>query len=246
MQLQGKIAEAFNDELFGLIQPNKDSSDDIGYDPKEAIRIVFERIIALTEINELEQEIKTTLDRLGTINGVLVNAYSIEELVIGVKHYLIAWSTLKDLMISLINICFDLGIHDTDVNYGVVMRNKKVRSSDIPTIIQAHKNNIDVKYTDKQRNDAIHRGKLLDDEINDFRSRHNKLLSRKYGLLTPEPISDDEFKEEQKKLNAELKLLTESKKQEYLEHYNKTIALNREIAKCLAQVTADEVFKNRI
>ncbi len=246
MQILGKISKAFNDEHFGIINPKEGLKDEIKYDPTKAIEIVFERMFSLTEINEIEREIEIILDRLGTINSFIVKAYSIEELVIGVKHYLIAWSTMKDIMTNLINICFNLGIHETDISFGVVIRNKKVKNSNIPSIIKAHQGSIDVKYTDKQRNDAIHRGKLLDDEINEFRSNYNKLYSRKYGLLNPEPISDNEFKEEQKRLNAELKDLTELKKQEYSKHYEKTMALNLDITKELAKVTANAVLNNRI
>ena len=246
MQIPGKIANAFNDELFGLIHPNGEFPEGINYEPEEAVRIVLERIISLTEINEIEQEIQTILERLGTVNGLLVKAYSIEELVIGVKHYLIAWSTLKDLMVNQINICFELGIHENDLNYGSVMRNKKVSNSNIPNIIKANQKSINVGYTDKQRNDAIHRGKLLDDEINDFRKRNNKLLSKKYSLLNTEPISDEEFNAERSKLNAELSLLVQSKRKEYQEHYDRTIALNIEIAKGLAKVTADGIPKSKI
>lgn len=246
MQLPGEISKAFNDELFGIINPKDSPDDEINYDPKKAMQIVFDRIIAISEINGIEKEIETILDRLGTTNTFLIKAYSIEELVIGVKHYLIAWSTLKDIMINLINVCFDLGIHETDLSHGIVMRNKKVKNSNIPDIIKSHQKSIDVQYTDKQRNDAIHRGKLLDDEINEFRSRYNKLFSRKYSLLNPEPISDDEFKEEHKKLNTEIKILSESKKKEYSEHYKKTMELNVDIAKELAKVTANAVLSDRI
>lgn len=246
MQISGEINKAFNDVLFSIINPEGEIPDEIKYDPEKAMHIVFERIIALTEINEIEKEIKIILDRLGTINGLLVKSYSIEELVIGVKHYLIAWSTMKDLMVNLMNICFDLGIHETDLSYGVVMRNKKVKNSNIPKIVKAHQKTINVQYTDKQRNDAIHRGKLLDDEINEFRARYNVLNSRKYGLLNPEPISDEEFNKEQKKLNSELKNLVELKKQAYSEHYKSTITLNIELARELAKVTANAVLNNRI
>lgn len=246
MHIPGEISKAFSDELFGIISPKEGHKDEIKYDPKKAMKIVFERIFALAEINEIVREIKTILERLGTTNNFIVKTYSIEELVIGVKHYLIAWSTMKDLITNLINICFDLGIHETDLSFGVVMRNKKIKDSNVPNIIRVHQSSINVKYTDKQRNDAIHRGKLLDDEINEFRSRYNRLYSRKYSLLNPEPISDDEFKNEHKKLNAELKDLAESKKREYSEHFERTMALNIELAKELAKVTANAVLNNRI
>lgn len=246
MQIPGKISKTFSDELFSIINPKEGLGDEIKYDPKKAMEIVFERLLSLTEINEIEREIETILGRLGTINSFFGKAYSNEELVIGVKHYLIAWSTMKDLMTNLINVCFDLGIHDTDLSFGVVMRNKKINNSNIPNTIREHQHAINVKYTDKQRNDAIHRGKLLDDEINEFRTRQNMLYSSKYGLLNPDPISDEEFKVQQKILNAELKILAESKKQEYSEHYERTMELNLALAKELAVVTANAVLNNRI
>ena len=218
MQNQGKIANVFIDELFGIINPEDELLDEIKYDPKKAMRVVFLRLAALAELNDIEQEIKIILNRLGTTNNFLIKSYSIEELIIGVKHYLIAWSTMKDLMINLMNICFDLGIHENDLSYGIVMRNKKIKNSNIPIIVKTHQKSINVQYTDNQSNDAIHRGKLLDDEINDFRSRYNKLFSRRYGLLNPTPISDEDFKNESNKLNRELQNLVELKKEEYSEH----------------------------
>lgn len=246
MKIPGEISKAFSDELFGIINSNEDDGNGLRYNPEKAIKLILERAVALTELNDLEREIKIILDRLGTTNSFVFKAYSIEELVIGVKHYLIAWSTMKDLVTNLINVCFDLGMHESDLSFGVVMRNKKIKSSNIPEIIRNHQSSIDVKYTDKQRNDAVHRGKLLDDEINEFRSRHNRLYSRKYSLLNPDPISEEEFRNENKKLNEELKELVESKKKEYLEHYKRTMVLNLELARELARVTADAVLNDRI
>lgn len=246
MQIPGEIYKTFSHELLGIIHPKGDLPDKIKYDPKAAMHIYFEKIIALTEINEIETEIKLILNQLGTTNNFLVKTYSIEELVIGVKQYLIAWSTMKDLMVNLMNVCFDLGIHETDLSYGLVMRNKKVKNSNIPKIVKDHQKSINVQYTDTQRNDAIHRGKLLDDEINEFRAQYNKLISRKFGVLNPEPISDEEFNKEYKKLNSELKSLVELKKQEYSDHFKRTMTLNIELAKELAKITANAILNNRI
>jgi hypothetical protein len=246
MQIPGKISKAFSDELFSIINPGSVPVEEIKYDPEKAMKIVTQRMLAIAEINELEHEINKTLERLGTENTFIIKSYSIEELVIGVKHYLIAWSTMKDVMTNLINICFDLGIDEKDVSYGVVTRNKKVKSSNILDIFKNHEKAINVRYTDRQRNDATHRGKLLDHEINEFRKIHNSLYSRKYSLLNINPITDEEFKKELEALNSELVELVKLKRKEYSEHFEKTLELNQDLARELARVTANEILGNRI
>lgn len=246
MQIPGKISKAFNDELFGIINPGSTPVNEIKYDPEKAMRLVIERMSAIAEVNELEHEINKILDRLGTEGNFIFKTYSIEELVIGVKHYLIAWSTMKDVMTNLINICFDLGMDERDVSFGVVTRNIKVKKSNILDIFKKHGKAINVTYTDKQRNHATHRGKLLDAEINEFRKKHNNLFSRKYSLLNIDPITDEEFKSELGLLNTELSELVKIKKKEYSEHFEKTLELNQELVKELAGVTANEILSNRI
>jgi hypothetical protein len=246
MQIPGKISKAFSDELFSIINPESMPVEEIKYDPEKAMKIVIQRMLAIAEVNELEHEINKILERLGTENSFIIKSYSIEELFIGVKHYLIAWSTMKDVMINLINICFDLGMDEKDVSFGVVTRNKKVKGSNILDIFKKHEKAINVRHTDKQRNDATHRGKLLDDEINEFRKKHNSLYSRKYSLLNIDPITDEEFKEELGVLNSELVELVKLKRKEYSEHFEKTLELNQDLVRELAGVTANEILGNRI
>ena len=246
MQIPGKISKAFSDELFSIINPGSVPVEDIKYDPEKAMKIVIQRMLAIAEVNELEHEINKILERLGTENSFLIKSYSIEELVIGVKHYLIAWSTMKDVMINLINICFDLGMDEKDVSFGVVTRNQKVKETNILDIFKKHEKSINVRYTDRQRNDATHRGKLLDDEINEFRKKHNSLYSRKYSLLNIDPITDEEFKKELGTLNSELVELAKVKRNEYSEHFQKTLELNQDLVRELAGVTANEILSNRI
>ena len=146
---------------------------------------------------------------------LIFKSHSIEELVLGVKHYLIAWSTMKDLMANLINTSLDLGIYENDLSFGMILRNEKVKNTNIPSICNQHSKKINVPYTDKQRNNAIHRGKLLDDEINMYRDNYNTLVSKRYGLLNPEQISEDDYNQAMSKLNSELTTLVIDKQKEY-------------------------------
>jgi hypothetical protein len=153
---------------------------------------------------------------------------------------------MKDLMASLINTSLDLGIHENDLSFGMILRNQKVAKTDIPAICGRHSKTIDVSYTDKQRNDAIHRGKLLDNEINEFREKHNGLFSKRYSLLTPNSISEDDFKHELSELNTKLNELVQLKRAQYSEHFDRTLELNEELAKELARLSAQKLTNVRI
>lgn len=247
MNLPGTITKAYQDELFNIINKPDELPDALKANPKWGMRFVFNNLKVVSEIDEIEREINAVLNRLGvSIDTLLIKSYSIEELVIGVKHYLIAWSTMKDLMANLINTSLDLGIHENDISFGMILRNEKVKKTNIPKICSKHSKAIDVSYTDKQRNDAIHRGKLLDDEINEYRSRYNSLYASRYSLLNTTPITDNELKDGLKELNAELVKLVKIKKEEYTAHFLRTLDLNKELAILLAQVSAQNLNNEKI
>lgn len=246
MQTPGKIFDAFIEELFGIINREEPPEDPFPYDPKKVMEIILIRMRAMTEVNELELEIRRILGSLGERRSFIVKTYSIEDLVIGAKYYFIAWSTLKDIMINLINVCFDLGIDERDVKYGILMRNRKVKDSNIPGILNDYRRSINTSKTDEKRNTVVHRGRLDDDEINAFRKKQNALYAKIYSLLETNPISEDEFNSEQKALNDELSNLVKLKRQEYTVHFDNTVALNVDLARELARVTAAEVVRYNI
>lgn len=247
MHIPGTITKAYSDELFGIINGPDDLPQAVKDNPKWGMKFIISNLSVAKEIDDLERETKSILERLGVSkHSFIFKAYSIEELVLGVKHYLVAWSTMKDLMANLINSSFDLGVHEKDLSFGMMLRNEKVKISKIPAICKEHAKEIDVPYTDKQRNDAVHRGRLLDDEINEFRSRYNRAFAERYNLLNPNPISDEEFNEKLKALNAELPALAESKHEEYTKHFKLTMELNKELAVALARISANHLNNVRI
>lgn len=246
MYLSGTISKVYQDELFGIINDPNELPDAIKANPKWGISFVFNNLKVLSEIDEIEREINSVLKRLGVSgDSFILKSYSIEELVIGVKHYLIAWSTMKDLMANLVNASLDLGIHENDLSFGMILRNEKVKKSNIPTVCNKHSKTINVSYTDKQRNDAIHRGKLLDDKINEYRSRYSGLFATRYSLLNTDPITDDEFNNGLKELNRELVDLVKVKTEEYTSHFERTLELNKELAIELAQLSAQNLANVR-
>ncbi|MDA8788670.1 Cthe_2314 family HEPN domain-containing protein, partial [Porticoccaceae bacterium] len=173
---------------------------------------------------------------------------TIYPLVIGLKHYLISWSTLNDMMLYLVNMCFDLGLAKRDVNHGLIRRNSKVKDSQIIDILDIHKSNIDVSQTNKKRNDAAHRGKLLDSEIDEFQKKSKNLWSKKHSLLminSSEQITDDEFNMQLRELNKQLANLVAIKHLEYSKHYERTLEMNKDLAKELARIYACRILKNK-
>jgi hypothetical protein len=108
-------------------------------------------MITSVEINSLQDEIELILSRLGVASkGPFFSVFSIEELTVGLKFYLIAWSTMKD------------GIAEKDVSFGMILRNEKVQKTNIPAICKKHAKPLKISYVDGARNDAVHRGKLMD------------------------------------------------------------------------------------
>lgn len=240
----GKISNAYTDEIFRLINTEPNLLTSPSLDHGSALKFIFKNLKLCSEIDDVEREINMVLDRLGLSSSGMLKIYSIDELVLGVKHYLIAWSTLKDMMASLINNSLDLGIHENDLSLGMILRNQKVKSTNIPDICSKKSKPINVSYTDKQRNDAIHRGKLLDNEINEFRAKKNDLFGKRYGLLSTDKITEDEFNNELKKINTELAELVTFKKEEYKKHFQNSIDLNVELAIELAKLAVASIKNN--
>ena len=247
MNPPGTISKAYLDEFYELVNSQDELPEALKANPKWGFRFIFNNNKAVTEIDEIEREILLVLSKLGVSTDTLIyKSYSIEELVLGVKHYLIAWSTMKDLMANLINTSLDLGIYENDLSFGMILRNEKIKNTNIAKICNQHSKKINVSYTDKQRNNAIHRGKLLDDEINKYRDTKNTLISKRYGLLSPDKISDEEFEQAMTKLNSELPLLVKKKKTEYTNHFKNTLQLNKELAIELAKLSVQNLGNTRI
>jgi len=239
MNQSRSIFKAYSDELFRKINVNDELPKSIKENPAWGMRFVISNLAIAKEIDDIAREIESILNRLGKSHKTILTTYSIEELVLGVKYYLLAWSAMKDLMANFINISFDLGIHEKDINYGMMLRNEKIKNTDIPKIIKEHALRIDISNTDKQRNEVAHRGRLLDKDIVDFKSRYNRIYAERYSLLELSPISDAEYKEKIKVLDSELLPLVKQKREEYKTHFYNTMELNKSLAIVLAKVSVD-------
>lgn len=246
--LSEKLTTTFFEELNKFIDEKPESLSALkGNNKQWAVKYIFNVMMAVVEISELQEEIELIFnDFEDTPMGFLRKTPTIDEIALTAKIYIITWATMNDLIARLVNVVFDIGIHDSDISFGIVIRNNKVKQTKIPNICKKYQKIIDIDQTISIRNDAIHRGKLADEEIVNLKRQRNKIESKRYSLLSTERITDEEYKEEKKLYNRKLKDLIEKKKAEYKKHYEGTVSLLSEIAKELANITFSNLNETRI
>jgi hypothetical protein len=197
----------------------------------------------MSEIDRLCCEMESVLNEFTgrDAHGMLVTGKlrTIENLAIAMKLYVISWSTLRDLLASLVNTIFNLGIADRDVKEHLVLHNSHVKSSRIPQIIQEYDNTLLIKDLKKKRNDVVHRGRIPDDEIEQIRKEWNTIDSRCYSRLEMNPISEEEHKRQISLLQQKLRALAKERQDLWSKHHQQTIAMLSEIAGELMLKTMD-------
>jgi len=201
---------------------------------------------SLAEIDNLHKEICQILDDFGGRQVGLLKHLTVDHLILLIKFYVTQWSTLTDMIASLINTTFNLGIADKDISFGLVTRNQHVLQSDIVIILKRHSKNIEYDLFSKHRNEIIHRGKILDKEVLDLKIEWNLLYSKKYSFFIDKPISDDEYKTERASLNVKTFETAASKQSYYRSHYHKTLVAVAEMITAMACKTIDLYKKGTI
>ena len=177
---------------------------------------IFESFAAL---QNLHKEISSILDEFSGRSAFLIKLITIDLLVLSIKFYVIAWSTMLDLAASLVSKVFNLGISEKDINIDLILRNKHVQKTEVFTILKSYTKQSDYDLFRHHRNEIIHRGKIIDDEVVQLQNERNHLFSKRFSLLNTEPISDEEFQKENEQLTAKIRDLASSKQTSYKAHY---------------------------
>ncbi|NUO09466.1 MAG: hypothetical protein HUU08_12445 [Candidatus Brocadia sp.] len=249
-KLAARIPDIFFEALWQEIENDPDALSAFkGQNRRWGAAYFFSSIRTVVEVGGLQDEIELLIDRLGLWSrGPFFPIVSLEELIVGLKLYLINWSTIKDVMAMFINSVLDLGISEKDIGFGMILRNNKVQNTRIPEICKKHAKLLNLGYMDGARNDAVHRGKLRDAEVNELKNRRNVIQSKRFSLLVPEAekMSDDEYKSEMNEFYKELSLMVSKKKDEYTKHYEGTVGLLKEIAVELAKIAARHLKDEKI
>jgi len=204
----------------------------------------------MAEVERLCREMESVLDEFTgrDVCGMLFTGklLTIEHLAIAMKLYVISWSTLRDLLASLVNTVFNLGIADRDVKERLVLHNSHVKSSRIPQILQAYDNTLVIQDLQRKRNNVVHRGRIPDDDIEQILKERNTIDARRYSLLEKDPISEEEHKRQSALLQQKLSALAKEKQDLWRKHHQQTLAMLSEIGGELMLKTMDLYKKQAI
>ncbi len=244
-----RIENAFFSEFNRLIEESSDSLNALkNQNSQWGRKYLFDVIISVIELVEFQKEVELILSGFEAkpVGLFYLKAVSIDELILTVKIYLIAWFTINDLTARLINTVFDLGIHESDVSFGVITRNRKVANSKIIETFKKYQKELKIDDTIRARHDAVHRARVTDTELKELKAKRNRIESQRYSWLAKNRISEDEYKKQKKEFYEELRKVAESKKKYYRDHYDRSVDLLAELAIHLARVAFDNLNEKRI
>jgi hypothetical protein len=182
-----------------------------------------------TKVRLALQDLDALLDEIDRLLRLMSTLKTYSEAIIAVKFYVISWCTLSDVMAKLINVVFDLGIDDRDINLMMLLRNAHVRPSGLSDLMSKHQSDLRVGYYTELRNDIIHRGILSDSDTQDLNSKRTR--SRLIQILRK-----NEAKKEQRRFDADIKEYLRNKQSEFRKHLQATVVLLDEMIRCLSPV----------
>lgn len=202
----------------------------------------FNILTLLAQIDSLHKEFRTIFNGFEPRNVGFFKALTVEKLILSVKFYVISWTTLVDMLGGLINKVFNLGFADPDVKFDLILRNKHVLNSDLPAIFKKYSKALDMKAVKRHRNEIVHRGRIMDEEIKSFYEAQNVLHANRYSLLKSNRISEEEYRKESARQTKILFELASRKKATYEAHYKTTLEMIAEALNSLGR-KAIELYK---
>lgn len=190
-------------------------------------------------MDRLDSEMRSVLNEFTGRSYFLWTMLTVEHLATAMKLYVISWHTMFDLLVHVINAAFNLGIADRDVTVRLVLNNEHIKASRIPEILQQYEKTVLIKDLRKRRNDAVHRGRIPDGDVDQILKERNRLDSRRYSLLNVNPISEEEHKKGVSLLQGRLGNLAKEKQEMWKKVHEQTIAVISAVAAELAVKTID-------
>lgn len=174
------------------------------------------------------------LDEFTGRNDFLFRILTIEHLARVMKLYVISWHTMLDLLARLVSSAFDLGIADRDISERLVLSNDHVRSSRIPEIVREFRNGLPITDLTTRRNNAVHRGRIPDRDVEEMLKERNTIDSRRYSFLESSPISDEEYRKRLAELQTRLHALAKDKLEVWEKIHTQTVSMTSEVVRELA------------
>ena len=190
-----------------------------------------------SEMDRLYREMRSVLDEFTGRPFGLFTVLTIEHLALVMKLYVISWYTMLDLVARLVSIAFNLGIADRDINLKLILNNDHVKSSRVHAILEDYERTIVIKDLRKRRNDAVHRGRIPDPDVEGLLKERNTIDARRYSLLESRPISDDEHKTRLSALQSRLSTLAQAKRRTWETVHGQTVSMTSAVAREVADKT---------
>lgn len=247
--MDDRIINAFFSEFNRLVEESPDSLSALkSHNSEWAKKYLFKVLISVIELSEFQKEIELILSGFDAkpVGLFYLKPPSVDELILAVKMYLVAWSTTKDLTALLMNAVYDLGIDDSDVSFGIIIRNRKVTDSEVRKLLAKYQKELDIGGTSQARNDVVHRAKVPDIDLKELKAKRNGIEAQRYSWLVKDRISEDEYNKLIGVFHKELGETAARKKIYYTEHHKKNIAFLGELATNLARVFFSNLSEKRI
>ncbi len=178
-------------------------------------------------------ELKGVFEELEYTIGFIERAFSFPELTALLKLYVISWVSLSDLLASLLNEVFDLGIGEQDVEFGAILRNRHIVSTEVPQIVKRHAASLRYDEFARMRNDIVHRGKLGEKELDSIHGDFLMGIAKRIPVFTDDDtIKASVTEAARKEANVETRIreFVEKKQSSYSQHLSATRVFLREIA----------------
>jgi hypothetical protein len=114
-----------------------------------------------------------------------------------------------------------------------------VKSTSVPEIIKAYQKELCVRDLQQLRNDAVHRGRIPDEDVDQLRKELNTLDSRRSPLAISS-ISKEEYKEASTLLQTRLRALAKKKQVLWERLHRQTVDMTSAVARELAARAFDQ------
>jgi Cthe_2314-like HEPN len=210
-EIPASVVSPYFESLIAHLRNDEGGRDRLG--SESVVSGQFEDVVNVSsEIDRVHGEICLALKAFE--EGLFSNVLTVEQIILALKLYLISWATLLDMVASLINKILDLRLADRDITFERVVGHKRVVNSELSETVKQY-DEIEVKDFKHHRNEIVHRGKILDIEIEAARANRNALYSRRHpAFLFPNEtrISEEEYKMESAEQTKQLVELASKKK----------------------------------
>lgn len=186
----------------------------------------------LIHIGELDREIRTVLQTFPK-QTTYVHAS------IAIKFYLIACSTLLDLLLLLISETLDLGMKPQKVRLDVILKNSIVKDSRIPDVFAKYRSLLSQSKLKDIRNDIVHRGFLDDVNLREITAKLDDAIAN--DIMSSKNPDQSAYSTHADLIGSYMK----KKKRRFSSHYQQTEVFVFELMNVLAETFGEKIQINR-